>query len=274
MRNESIQKTKVRIVLAGDELEIYGYEDPLYFNFSADRRVVKARDLSNPFENRERSRHRSHKMIRGIVDANFGMHFDGFGRPYISKFLTLTYAENMTQPTNADFTLFIKRLNYKLYKSKRSLLHYIAVIEFQKRGAVHYHIVIFNLPFMERDLYFSAFEECWGHGFVKIRTVPDKGVGRYITKNYITKADDFRLWGNKSYFTSRGLYRPIVIRQEIKAKNILAILPDEACRWGNVFADEHTGLTEYKSYNLKDFPEIKARILASLEKPATLKAIP
>jgi hypothetical protein len=274
MRNNKLQSTKLRAILSGNELEIYEYEDPVWYNFSAERKIATANDLSSPEENRIRSRHRSKKMIQHLIDANFGMWMDEFGHPYVSKFLTLTYAANILRPeeTNPEFTLFIKRLNYQLFKSKCALLHYLVVIEFQKRGAVHYHIVIFNLPYMDLEQYQTAFEKAWGHGIVHIRTVPDRGVGKYITKKYITKSDDIRLWGNKSYFASRGILKPIVIRNEAFVRTLLFKLPDDAKKFSMPYMSEHTGLSEYKSYSLRDYPDLLKRILANIPKPDTFKA--
>lgn len=55
-------------------------------------------------------------------------------------FMTLTFAENIQDITYADneFKKFMKRFNYK-YKRKSKFL---AVREFQKRGAIHYHLLI------------------------------------------------------------------------------------------------------------------------------------
>lgn len=275
MRNANLQSSRLRVILSGNELEVYVYEKPIFFNFSSDRADNIAHDITNPEENRERSRHRAHKNIQRLIDANFGMWINEFGRPYISKFLTLTYAENIQDldKTNEDFTLFMKRLNYQIFKSKRSIIKYLVVIEFQKRGAVHYHLVLFNLPYMDREIYFSVFEKAWGHGFVNVKTVPDRGVGRYITK-YMTKSDDVRLRDNKSYFASRKIFRPLIIRDESFIRILLRKLPTEAQQYANAYSSEHTGMTEYRSFSLFKYPDLLAQILANAPKSDTFKANP
>ncbi|WP_452176556.1 rolling circle replication-associated protein, partial [Kordiimonas lipolytica] len=60
--------------------------------------------------------------------------------------------------SNYNFKKFIQRLNYKMDLK----LKYSCVVEFQKRGAVHYHLLAYNLPFIEN----SKLAEIWGHGFV------------------------------------------------------------------------------------------------------------
>ena len=62
------------------------------------------------------------------------------------KFFTLTFENNETdiQKCDKEFKKFIQRLKYT-YKLKD--FKYLAVIEFQERGAVHYHIIC-NLPYV------------------------------------------------------------------------------------------------------------------------------
>jgi hypothetical protein len=55
------------------------------------------------------------------------------------------------------------RLNYHIGHA----LKYVSVVEFQKRGAVHYHAVFFNLPFIVND----ELAAIWSHGFIKINAI-------------------------------------------------------------------------------------------------------
>ena len=128
-----------------------------------------------------------------------------------SKFVTLTFRDTDDfdikdiGDCNHEFKKFIQRL-------KRSLpdheLKYLAVIEFQKRGAIHYHMLA-NLPFIEAN----RLEQIWRNGFIKINAI-DKvdNLGAYVTK-YMTKdkADD-RLRTEKGYFCTKGLDRPEVLK--------------------------------------------------------------
>jgi hypothetical protein len=53
-------------------------------------------------------------------------------------FTTLTFRENLhnIKEANYEFLKFIKRVKYKFGDFK-----YLAVIEFQDRGAIHYHMI-------------------------------------------------------------------------------------------------------------------------------------
>lgn len=124
-----------------------------------------------------------------------------------SSLLTLTYKENMQDYEKArkDFDKFIKRLKYH-YKLN---LKYIRVIELQKRGAIHFHIITFSPEFVK--IPYNNIFNLWGHGAVHVRPIEvideltaDK-VGNYLGK-YLTKTKDIAL-NKKIYSTSRNLTR-------------------------------------------------------------------
>lgn len=110
-------------------------------------------------------------VVARIVDCNFDDN---------TKFMTLTFKENIQDITytNYEFNKFIKRLNFYLYHEKKQKLKYLAVWENQKRGAIHYHIIFFDFPFIKtKDL-----QEIWGHGFVKINKIDVDSKERKICK--------------------------------------------------------------------------------------------
>lgn len=71
----------------------------------------------------------------GVLRLNFAANQDN------QVFMTLTYADNMTDPDKLykDFDVFFKRLKYSLKDHK---LEYVAVAEPQQRGAWHLHVFI------------------------------------------------------------------------------------------------------------------------------------
>lgn len=92
----------------------------------------------------------------------------------------------------------------------------MATIEFQERGAVHYHCVFFNLPFTEGE----RLTAIWKNGNANIDYV--RHVGK--TATYMTKrmSDDERLQGQKSYLNSRGLHEPVKMTSKEKVEEIVA----------------------------------------------------
>ena len=142
-------------------------------------------------------------VIARIVDCNFDVN---------TKFMTLTFKENLQDIcyTNYELSKFIKRMNYHLYHVKKQCLKYLAVWEKQKRGAIHYHIIFFALPYIRT----KKIQEIWGHGFVKINKIVVDSIdntGRYASK-YFTKDIDDKNYKQKSFFMSQNLKRPITRR--------------------------------------------------------------
>lgn len=124
-----------------------------------------------------------------------------------SCLLTLTYKENMQdyEKSRKDFKKFVMRLEYNFNIS----LRYLRVIELQERGAIHFHVIIFNSEFV--NISYNEIYRLWGHGAVHIRKIEnlddvtaDK-VGNYLGK-YLTKSKDIAV-NRKIYTTSRNLKR-------------------------------------------------------------------
>lgn len=139
-------------------------------------------------------------IIARIVDCNFDNK---------TKFMTLTFKDNIQDITytNYEFNKFIKRLNFRLYHDKKQKLKYIAVWEKQKRGAIHYHIIFFDFPYIN----LKKLQEIWGHGFVKINKIDvdsKDNRGRYVSK-YFSKDIDEKNYKQKAFFKSRNLIMPI-----------------------------------------------------------------
>ncbi len=237
-----------KVVVSGNIIEIYRYERGVLKGF-----VNECGRAGNGFitdeqreKNREVSLMRARRDLRRIVNANV----DQWGDDVTCKFVTLTFKDNVKDVdlANYEFRQFIKRLNYKVYGEKCSNLKYTAVVEFQERGAVHYHVIFYNLPYTKADV----IEEVWGNGFIKINKIDDiDNVGAYVCK-YLTKGqDDERLRGRKCYFNSRGLFKPVVIEDKKKIETIKKSLSDEFMTVSTQYENEHLGKISYRQYNMK-----------------------
>lgn len=138
--------------------------------------------------------------IARLIDTNFDKQ---------TKFLTLTFKENIHEIayTNNEFNKFIKRLNYHIHHTKKALLKYIATWEKQKRGAIHYHIILFSFPYIPQN----TLATIWGNGFIKINKIDVDSVenrGRYVSK-YFDKDLDLKEHKQKAFFKSQNLKLPI-----------------------------------------------------------------
>lgn len=179
-------------------------------------------------------------------------------------FMTLTFAENIQDVQYADneFKKFMKRFNYKYNRKSK----FLAVREFQKRGAIHYHLLIDwkdpsrlgkeALRALEREIGTNT----WGHGFVNLKPLksqkkgdkPVDNVGAYLIK-YMTKdLYEKKLSHNKLYLCSKGIKRPIIYTQE----EALKVLKNRQINkhkfiFNNEYFNEYLGNIIYTEYNLK-----------------------
>lgn len=127
-------------------------------------------------------------------------------------FITLTFEDNITSVKDAN-----KRFKYFIDKVRRVKkdFKYLCIPEFQKRGAVHYHLLT-NISINDTTLIYAQENnkkfkhiKYWDEGFTSVEVMkgnPKKVVG-YISK-YMTKDIDNRLFGKHRYFYSQNLIRP------------------------------------------------------------------
>ena len=219
-------KTAIKIVIAGSFVEVYFYERPVSYGALPEDKTdgIKEHKARTDDEALKRSAINSKKQVRLWIDANVWQWPDQFGKPCYPKFATFTFKKNITSlpAANYFFSKFIKRLNYTL-GHKKSWIKYIVVREFQERGAVHYHALFFNLPFIDDlPLIIAA---TWQYGFVQVKAVDRvRNLAAYITK-YMTKDMINPLWkGKRRYFVSKGLLKPLVIRSSSIAYSLLKTL--------------------------------------------------
>jgi len=186
-------------IIYGKYLDVIEHEKPKII-FSRLGNVYSRRDAVCK-DRTKQSSDRARTTLRRIVEANCGK----WGE-YKPVFATLTQAENQKSLniSNMRFTAFIKRCNYFIGHS----LKYVAVPEFQKRGSVHYHIVFFNLPFVN----LKQFEETWGYGTTNVQLMRKQNrTASYLAKYFSKSFTNSRNFNKKSFFSSRGLIRPVPI---------------------------------------------------------------
>ena len=85
-------------------------------------------------------------------------------------------------------------------------------------------------------------------------------VSSYICK-YMTKGEvDERLLGQKSYFTSKGLIKPVEILDKERIENIIKNIPEAVEPYENKFKSEFCEEIKYKRYDLAKHKEKKERL--------------
>jgi len=152
---------------------------------------------------------RASVAFKRLVSANLG-------QSNFPVFASITYAENQKDPGQGhkDFNTFARDLRSQFGSSIR----YIAVSEFQKRGAIHFHALIWGLPFgvveSERDSRLVA--GIWGRGFVDlIQTDGHRAISTYMAKYMQKNFTDPRMFSKKAYIVSKNCLRPRFIKNDL-----------------------------------------------------------
>jgi len=193
-------------VLSGPYLEIFEYEKPIrprdpVRDVERTKRSPTVRGHSASHQRSVFSLRRARRNFIRIARSNL----TGTLKP---AFLTLTFASIVSHAEGAPtFNGFIKKLTYH-YPG----LRYIAVPEFQKRGSVHYHLLVWGIPkavvYNERNTRHLA--SLWGHGFIDI--IPTDGstkLASYMAKYLFKAIQDVRLAGRRAYMASQNILRPV-----------------------------------------------------------------
>lgn len=244
-----------KVIKSGHIVEIYEYQNtraklPIVVEDEYNGEIEKAEEEEKEEEEKgdrtdeykQRTNIRARNQIRRLINMNFDNK---------SLFVTLTFAENITDIpfANNEFDKFIKRI-----KRKQANFAYVAVMEFQKRGAIHYHMVCNwqcstwnNLDELhERE---NEIARIWRNGFCDIQEIKHlDNVGAYLIK-YMTKDGvDERLNGKKRYFHSRNLDKPVELKGE-EAVKLIEEYFNKIPVFTNEYSSEWTGKVIYREYN-------------------------
>jgi len=239
----STKLSERKLIVSGNVLELFEYSRPYAYNHSPFSSSTFVGDIQKVDTRRDDNLMEVRQSIRRLVDGNVEAH----GYPPV--FLTFTFKDNIQEVdiANEHFHSFIRKLTSAIGQRPK----YLAVVEFQKRGAVHYHCIFFNLSpeyeIRERNSRFVA--NLWGAGYVDLQRIRNvKRVGPYVCK-YLDKAvHDKRLRGRKAFFTSRGLLRPKVYREEKRIDEILALPYSLETVAENMYSSPHYQIIRYTQY--------------------------
>jgi len=252
------------MILAGNFLDVLKYGKEVSYGSLPQKRPVRYYGKSKDGVRKKESLFRAKSRLKRLINSNAWHWFKENGKPFVPIFVTLTFKDNLTdiQEANYEYKKFIQRINFALgYKANR--LKYVVVIQFQKRGAVHYHLVFFNLPYV-KDLK-NELLKIWKNGFTNFRKIRNvKNVGRYMTRYMAKDVNDKRLYGQKCFFGSNFLKQPIIKnnRDLIESVFILSLLPESLKVFEKDFESDYCGSINYREYDLTKRQKLRETILA------------
>jgi len=256
----------VKMIQSGSILEVFEYEKNI-----PDRKKKRSQDSYRKQRNKTDPRHpssirRSRSAFTRLVRSNLV----GDANPSLFTFTLhqkLSYSASSRIFT--DFALRLRGIAGGGYR-------YIAVPEFQKRGAIHWHVLIWGLhvcpacigtwkkkgkkyhfehkcpPGRQCERRTRVIARLWLRGFVDgVVTDGSPKLATYLSK-YLSKAMyDIRTNGKKAYHTSHNILRPMhVSSSNSSIQTILRehIIPDSQPLTIKEFRTEWLGKVVYKQY--------------------------
>jgi len=236
----------LKVIQSGTLIETYEYERPPSPARLVGRQPRRKRII--PQERRPDAIIRCRNAFRRLVRANLTPESP-------PALLTLTLRDKEIDISDAYklYTVFVQRFRRKYGKE----VAMIGVPEFQKRGAVHFHILVFNLPYetYKNERSTRAIASLWGGGFVDIkRTDGSEKLASYLAK-YMSKAmSDYRLIRKRAYSATRNVLRSVSFNTPFQTKLALELLelsPDSSPLQEREYATMWLGRCVYKQYQMK-----------------------
>lgn len=227
------KKYDIKVVDCGEYVQVYYYENSKVIRNKKENNdlELKKQKINNIFNEKKEIKEdikndiKENKIeMKNIIRSKLSC--QRIAKANASKwksFITLTFEENITDIKKAN-----KRFNYFINKVRRIKkdFAYISIPEFQKRGAIHYHLLtnlecnsnlipkrpkkrLYN-PNTKRYKELEYYDlKYWDDGFssAELMTEDIKKIVGYISK-YMTKDVDNRLFGYRRFFYSQNLNMP------------------------------------------------------------------
>jgi len=237
-----------KVIQSGDLIEVFQYEK---FPNPPRKKRSRRRKGASIGRRYHRNVYRAQRNFSRLVRANlFGL--KRMGAPVL---LTLTMLRVVSiEEAWAVYTSFCARFK----RGRRDPLYLVGVPEFQKRGAVHFHALVWGLTneeiIGERDT--RRIQISWREGYVDI--VPTDGspkLATYLSKYMLKAVRDYRLNGKKAYSASRGVMRSVSLSTEFAVDTAFeawGINVDSVPLTVASYRTEYLGTCNYKTYSLSD----------------------
>lgn len=212
------EKYNTKIIKCGDYVQVYFFKNYSWRKKSNLEKLDDEDDLVKK-SNINRLGEKNYVEFRNVQRAKFKLQRLVKANEEVFKtFITLTFEENEKDIKKAN-----KKFNYwvsNIRKLKKDF-KYVCVPEYQKRGAVHYHLMT-NIEITDNKIILSQEKRVkktkklkrlydvryWNQGYSSVFDLKDiDNTTAYITK-YMTKDVDNRLFGSRKYHFSRNLIQP------------------------------------------------------------------
>lgn len=249
-------KTKIKNDKMKEKINDKKYCVDLWLDIDTDKLVKPENYQKEPSRGvvLQKNINRSKFQLQRLIKAN---------EKEFKTFITLTFSDNVKSIKDANkvfnsFRTYIKKL--------KNDFKYVCVPEFQKRGAVHYHLLTninytdFNLLSQnEVKLWDPKFKKWqigrnikgWNKGYSLVINMKDINVIGYLSK-YMTKDIDNRLFGFRRYLNSNNLIKPneyYINLYDDQDFNVIAdILANSNITYDSSYLDVFGDVIDYTEY--------------------------
>lgn len=262
----ALSSFSVKVVELGNIYQLYFYNENLSHIDKNKENIFKSKIKNNNFdfcltkkqndiklnEIRIDNIIRSRLSMQRIIQANFSTWL---------SFITLTFKDNILSLNEAH-----KYLNIfltKIRKIKKDF-KYLIVPEFQKRGAVHYHILSnlsiendYNIIVKQKNNNYCYDILQWEYGFSSVFQFPDNfNIVGYLTK-YLSKDIDDRYYSKKRYYNSHNLKLPSVSYLDLSNNSSLSKLENILSNTNIKYHNKYYSIYTNSSINFIEVKKIK-----------------
>lgn len=249
-----------KIIESGDRVEVYAIHGTITEggeSKNTDGRKGNDGDSKDSNSRRKQTLNEARNNIIRLVGCNSDM----------KVFCTLTYKNNMQ-----DIKKSRKHLQYffqKLHKEYNNL-KYLWVMEYQDRGAIHFHILLnIQLPIKHingrkskdhKQIENDFNKKYWNRGFIDLKALEDNyQAAKYIATYLVKDLLELDLEGSRVYSYSKNLNKPKVSKifiPDTKVESVIAIYKDYKVQYVNSYDIHYTnkaGIEQSKKVNYYDF---------------------
>lgn len=196
----------VKVIQSGNLVEVFEYER---YCLSRPRINKKKRLVDRTlfgFKTHKVYKHNVNRRLRSfqrLVQSNL----DGSD----CYFLSLTVYKNVSV---SDGFIYFRQFGARLGRIFGNTVRYVGVPEFQKRGVIHFHVLVWGLPnFIENERDNRFLQGLWQRGFLDcIKTDGNEKIVGYLSKYMRKVLYDERFFQKRGYLYSRSCMRSVSLQ--------------------------------------------------------------
>lgn len=245
-----------KVIQYADIVEVYQYEKRL--NTNTTRRHTTLSKLQ-----KQRRRERISKGVQKSVFSarRAKMSFwrlvaHNLERRGVPCLVTLTSADRALGLTRGY--LFIREFKRQYENKMGKTFTYIAVPEWQKKGRLHFHLIIWGIPELvaQSERATRNLQRLYARGYLDVRVARDSSpkIASYLAK-YMSKAySDKRLGGRRCYTTSREIDKPTTFGSNTLSSYLTDIIPvDNSLENMKIYDTVWLGKCQLTKYKIKKY---------------------